>query len=188
MPLVGEDHRTYHWGADQPIDQRPVTVSEAAQALGITPEAVRMRIKRGTLRSEKRAGRVYVLLGPRPTTEHTTEQTTKPGLDHTEDLIATLREQVQAERQAHAETRRLLAAALERIPPQLEPPSEPPGASETATPQPGRVAPQPAVESTQTQESPETAADEQQGRGPIPHDEAPQEGTERPWWRRMFGG
>jgi hypothetical protein len=39
------------------------------------------------------------------------------------EMIATLLEQVQAERQAHAETRMLLAAALERIPPQLEPPS-----------------------------------------------------------------
>jgi hypothetical protein len=42
------------------------------------------------------------------------------------EMIATLREQVQAERQAHAETRRLLAAALERIPPQLEAPRESP--------------------------------------------------------------
>jgi hypothetical protein len=42
------------------------------------------------------------------------------------EMIATLLEQVQAERQAHAETRRLLAAALERIPPQLEAPRESP--------------------------------------------------------------
>jgi hypothetical protein len=52
-------------------------------------------------------------------------------------MIATLREQVQAERQAHAETRRLLAAALERIPPQLETPRESPvdpGFDPTRTP------------------------------------------------------
>jgi hypothetical protein len=36
----------------------------------------------------------------------------------------TLREQLEAERQGHAEARRLLAAALERIPPQLEAPQE----------------------------------------------------------------
>ncbi len=94
MPLVGED-RTARPGPTE----RSVTVSEAAQALGITPEAVRMRIKRGTLSSEKRAGRVYVLLGPRPTTEQTTDQTP----DHTEELIRTLQEQLEAERQAHAE-------------------------------------------------------------------------------------
>jgi predicted transcriptional regulator len=137
---MGEEHRTYHWGADQPTNQRGITVSEAAQALGITQEAVRMRIKRGTLRSEKRAGRVYVLLGPRPTTERTAEQPT----DHTEELIATLREQLQAERQAHAEARRIIAGLVERIP-QLEPPAEPPGAPSEATEQPGRVEPQPAV-------------------------------------------
>ena len=89
MLLVGED-RTARPGPTE----RSVTVSEAAQALGITPEAVRMRIKRGTLSSEKRAGRVYVLLGPRPTTEQTTDQTP----DHTEELIRTLREQLEAER------------------------------------------------------------------------------------------
>jgi len=44
------------------------------------------------------------------------------------ELIATLWEQLQAERQAHAEARRLLAAALERIP-AIEAPLE---ASETA--------------------------------------------------------
>jgi hypothetical protein len=95
---VGED-RTARPGPTE----RSVTALEAAQALGITPEAVRMRIKRGTLSSETRAGRVYVLLGPRPTTEQTTDQTP----DHTEELIRTLREQLEAERQAHAEARRL---------------------------------------------------------------------------------
>ena len=41
-----------------------------------------------------------------------------------DETIAVLREQLEAERAAHAESRRLLAAALERIPPQLEAPSE----------------------------------------------------------------
>jgi hypothetical protein len=55
---------------------------------------------------------VYVVLDERPTGEHTTDQSP----DRTTELIATLREQLAAERQAHAEARRLLAAALERIP------------------------------------------------------------------------
>ncbi len=119
-----------------------------------------MRIKRGTLRSEKRGGRVHVLLGPGPNTEHTTDLTT----DHTEELIATLREQLAAERQAHAEARRLLAAALERIPPAIEAPQEAPGAPETAT-SPG------------PRERPFT--DEEGAQEPA---------QPRPWWRRMFGG
>jgi excisionase family DNA binding protein len=113
--------------------ERRVTVSEAAQVLGISPEAVRMRIKRGTLRSMRRAGRVYVLLGLEPNTEHTTDRTP----DHTEELIRTLREQLELERQAHAEARRLLAAALERIP-AIEAPQEP---SESSAHSPGPVPP-----------------------------------------------
>ncbi len=40
-------------------------------------------------------------------------------------------EQLQAERQAHAEVRRLLAGALDRVPPQLEAPRESSEASES---------------------------------------------------------
>ena len=64
-------------------------------------------------------------------------------------------------------------------------PSEPPESPSEATPQPGRVEPQPAVESTQAQESPEMAMPEAGG-GPLPRDQ--QAASERPWWRRMFGG
>jgi hypothetical protein len=63
--------------------------------------------------------------------------------------------------------------------------TEPPGAPSEATPQPGRVEPQPAVQSTQAQESPEMAMPEAGG-GPLPRDQ--QAASERPWWRRMFGG
>ena len=47
------------------------------------------------------------------------------------ETIATLHEQLQAERQAHAEARRLLAAALERIPPAIEALQESSDAAET---------------------------------------------------------
>jgi hypothetical protein len=64
---------------------------------------------------------------------------------------------VQLEHQAHAEARRLLAAALERIPPQLEAPSE-------ATEQPGRVDSQPAVESAQ---EPRESSEMHMQEGPV---------------------
>jgi hypothetical protein len=106
-------------------------VAEAANALGITVDAVRSRVKRGTIDYERKGGRVYVLLGTdeaRPGRDQDTDQVSDQGAreseDRTAELITTLREQLQAERQAHAEARRLLAAALERIPPQLEAPSE----------------------------------------------------------------
>jgi hypothetical protein len=52
---------------DVPTDA--LTVGEAAEALGITTEAARMRVKRGTLNSTRIDGTVYVLLdrpNPRP--------------------------------------------------------------------------------------------------------------------------
>jgi hypothetical protein len=131
--------------------------------LGVSTEAVRGRIRRGTIRYERVGGRVYVVLDDRPTAEHTTDQPT----DHTEELIATLREQLELERQAHAEARRLLAAALERIP-AIEAPQE------------------------SSQESPETADSPGPRESPLTDEERaqkpPQPRSGTPWWRRMFGG
>ena len=75
-----------------------------------------------------------------------------------ESRIESLERQLEAERGSSAELRRLLAAALERIPPQLEAPSEPRESPETATE--GEAEPRPA---------------------------GGQEGTQRPWWSRWFG-
>jgi hypothetical protein len=82
---------------------------DAADVLGLTVDAVRKRVKRGTLESEKDAdGRLYVFLDTDQESDH-------PRSD-TDRLISTLEEQLRLEREAHAEARRLLAAALERIP------------------------------------------------------------------------
>jgi hypothetical protein len=55
--------RVMQWDADQPTSYRRVTVKESAHILGISPEAVRARIKRGTLDKEKAEdGTVYVRL------------------------------------------------------------------------------------------------------------------------------
>jgi len=103
---VGEDRTG-------PYTQR-LTVAQAADQLGISEGAVRNRIKRGTLAAEREAGRVYILLaGP--------AQSDKPR-DESE-LVAVLREQLAAERQAHAEARRIIAGLVERIP-AIEAPQE----------------------------------------------------------------
>jgi hypothetical protein len=163
---VGEDPRR-----DTRRDtRRRLSVSEAANALSITVDAVRSRVKRGTIAHVRESGRVYVLLGAdeaRPGRDQDTDQVSDQGAGHAEDrtaeLIATLREQLQAERQAHAEARRLLAAALERIP-AIEAPEEASEAAETA------------------QEEPDGGED------PGPGTSEAQEGAQRPWWRRWFGG
>jgi hypothetical protein len=139
-----------------------VPVAEAAHALGISEGAVRMRVKRGTLASTREGGRLYVLLNTDPTTEQ--DRPHDRTHNRTSELIATLREQLQAERQAHAEARRLLMAALERIPPQIEPPQE-------------------------ARESPETVEGEPEMAEPHSDVTGAQEGVQRrSWWRRMFGG
>ena len=162
------DDRT---GRPGPTNQR-VTVSEAAEQLGITAEAVRMRIKRGTLRSERQAGRVFVLLGPDRPTEHTTERT-EPTEDRTAELIATLQEQLAEEREARRRADTIIAQLARaneeqaRTIRELEAPSEPP-LDERETPQ-------------TVEEGPERAE---------PHSATggAEEGVRRPWWRRVFGG
>jgi hypothetical protein len=144
-----------------------LTLLEAGEVLGVSKDAVRQRVKRGTIRSEKgEDGRVYVYLdaSSEATREATTEGVTRGGdgvADRTAELITTLREQVQAERQAHAETRRLLAAALERIPPQLERAQD-----GSESPEPRSGTPTPTVASEGAHEATQRAS----------------------WWERWFGG
>jgi excisionase family DNA binding protein len=170
---VGEDQRP---GADQAAtDQttgRKLTVSEAAEALGISADAVRSRIKRGTLPTVHEGGRVFVLVesvaDDRPTAQ--AQPTNRPGEDllyqEMQDRIRYLERQVEEEREARRRADTLLARLMDRMP-EIEAPAEPP---------------------PDVRESPETV-EEQQGRG-QPRSEAPgpQEDVRRPWWRRVFGG
>jgi hypothetical protein len=155
---VGED-RT---GQPGPTNQR-VTVPKAAELLGITAEAVRMRIKRGTLRSERQAGRVFVLLGQSQPTEQPTDRPDEPNalISQMQGRIDFLERQLEEAAERDRENRRIIVALTSRIP-AIEAPSE---ASEAAE-----------------------AAEEQQGRGePRPTTGGTQEGADKPWWRRIFG-
>ncbi len=88
---MGEEHRTYHWGADQPTDQR-LTVAQAATSLGITEGAVRSRIKRGTLPTTKESGTVFVLLGGSTSQANQTPNASVPGAQS--ELVEELRDRV----------------------------------------------------------------------------------------------
>lgn len=141
-----------------------VTVEDAAKVLGISVDAVRKRIERGTLRNEKRDGTRYVLLDGDMTeqdtgrTHHDNDMT--PLIESLQDQIRYLREQLDAEREANRENRRLLAAALERIP-ELEPAREPP---------------------REPREAPTEASEEPGGVEVGPEQEKPVS-----WWQRLFG-
>ena len=147
-----------------------VPVNEAAGILGISTEAARQRIKRGSLATERDAdGNVLVLLKDVGT--HTNGDSTRTTGDGTHDgtvdlsglleskdeTIMLLRQQIEAEREANRENRRLLAAALERIP---------------------------AIEPPETRDDPETGT-EGESSTETPDEDA---GRERAsWWRRFFG-
>jgi hypothetical protein len=180
------------WSAtEHSWERRRVTVAEASEILGITAEAVRTRIKRGKLDSVKdppdRTGTVYVLLKADQTRPNI--DSTPQGQDRTTDqteLVETLREQVaylqgviatrDQELVLRAEEIRRRDTALEREQQlaamfadrlqALEAPTSPPETPEASE-----------------------AAERQQGRG-EPHSATAesQEGSRRPWWRRVLGG
>jgi hypothetical protein len=121
----------YHRGERRP--ERRVDLSEAAALLGVSKDAVRIRVKRGTLRSETgEDGRVYVWVNVTPEGD---QNTVHPGLqvEARRQLIDELRDRVRSLEEANRENRRIIAALTQRIP-ELEPPAqgtpqEPTGAS-----------------------------------------------------------
>ena len=168
-----------------------VTVAEAARILGTSAEAVRMRVKRGSLKSTKIKNTVYVLLSPeqtRPNQDQTsggvspaanqsadpTENQTENQTDDRTALLESLRTQVeflQAElkrrEEVHVEENRrkdtIIAQLTQRIP-ELESPKEAP-----REPREGHV--------TDSEEpDKDTAPPEQQGTS-----------QRRSWWRAFFG-
>jgi hypothetical protein len=164
-------------GEDQSqTSQQRVIVAQAAQILGVTVEAVRGRIKRGTLKHERHNGTVYVLLnadqmptGHQPGDDQTTDQLRPEAheelSDELRDRVRFLERMLEEEREARTEERRrhdtLMAQLMQRIP-QLEAPPEPPEDTETVEEAPERAEPRPATGGAQ-------------------------EDARRPWWRRVFG-
>ncbi len=161
-------------GDESPSNQR-LTVPAAAAALGITEAAVRDRIKRGTLRTYREAGTVYVLLESVESPTNRDAPTDKP-TDQSE-LVAVLREQLAEEREARRRADTIIAqltqanATLAARIPELEAPPVPREASESAD------------RASYTPE-PRSATEEQQ----EPTSQAQARPQERSWWRRMFGG
>ena len=170
------DHRPDH---DRPTTRRRVTVAEAAVLLGLSEDAVRSRLKRGTLGKEKASdGTVLVVLGEggstdRPTTnggQPTTNQPTDEATDQGELLVEALRERIEHlsriidTRDEEIRRRDTIIMTLSQRIPELEGPSDhhgdERGASETTSPR----------------------SDRGDGRGDL------QEPAERrSWWRKFFG-
>lgn len=153
---------------------RWVDLREAAELLGTSTEAVRKRATRGSLRSEKRDdGRVVVWVDDDRTEgghQAQGEASANGGA-----LVEVLAEQVsylKAQLDIRTEELRrkdhIIAGLVERVP-ELDAPAE--------TPAP-----------YQASEEPPEAATNGAGAAPTAGDAGVQNGSERPWWRRVFGG
>ena len=173
---------------NQTTDQR-LSVSEAAALLGLSEDAVRSRIKRGTLRKEKaKDGTVRVVLGTgqpadrpindndRPTTDQATNQTGTRSeaqaelVDSLLDQVSYMREQLAEEREARRRADTIIAqlthanATLAQRVPELEAPTE-----QREEPREGHV----------------TAPDKTDKGTAPPEQQEPSQ--RRSWWRAFFG-
>jgi excisionase family DNA binding protein len=160
-----------------------VTIQEAARRLGVKEDAIRKRIQRGSMRHEKvKDGRVYVWVDATQDATQDTERTSQDTYQDTtqDERVGDLREQVsylrrqldeerEARRRADTIIAQLARANEEqaRTIRELEVPSGPP---------------------SDERESPETVEAEPPEREDRSAAGGTQEGSQRPWWRRWFGG
>jgi hypothetical protein len=148
-----------------------LTVAQAAEVLDLSKEAVRKRISRGTLRSEKDAdGTVYVYVPYTSGTPSGTEGTDRDLLyQEMRDRISYLERQVEEEREARRRADTLLARLMDRLP-ELESPERP---------------------LERPLEGPQTATDTNSGTEGPGYTERPQERPSeerRGFWSRLFSG
>src|SRR5215211_373911 len=142
---------------------RRYTVAGAAETLGISQAAVRARIHRGTLKTEREDGTVYVWVDAEQHAEQHANDAPAV-VEILQEQNGDLRDQIEFLRDELRRKDTIIMSLTQRIPELEAPRQEPPEASSEATEQPGRVGHQASVEGTQ-------------------------EGAEpRSWWRRVFGG
>lgn len=141
---------------DQPVDHDPGeasretrrlgqwhTVREAAEILGTTVDAVRGRIRRGTLDSMKVAGQAYVLLDATNRDQHADKSATVSGDEaqlgaSQSQLVDSLRERMSSHEdqiewlRREVERKDMIIMQMSQRMPELEVPSEPRDAPEPA--------------------------------------------------------
>jgi hypothetical protein len=149
---------------------RWLDVGEAAHELGISTDAVRKRIARGSLRSDRENGHVRVWLDVGGTEAGREAQVDGEALvEVLQSHISDLRVQLEGEREARRRADTIIAqltqanATLAARVPELEAAQEYSEAAEEPAQGAGRV-------------------------GQPPDDTGEPRSSEKPWWRRMFGG
>ncbi len=160
---------------------RWLDVNSAAEELGVSTDAVRKRISRGSLRSERQDGSVRVWLDEGWTEAgHQAQVEAGALVEVLREQAEYLREQLDQERAARTEERRrhdtIIAqltqanARLAARVPELEAPASPDARESSEGPDPAEKTPPPGPG------------------GPRAATGAPEVGRERqPWWRRVLG-
>ncbi len=162
---MGEDSTgRYGTSSGNPSRQR-VSVDEAARVLGLSVDAIRKRVQRGTIPYEKDpAGRVTILLDTVETVQDITGhgQDAERLLEDLRDQVAFLRRELAEAHAANRENRRIIAGLIQRVP-ELAPPRDEP-------------------------HTPETGAETSEGTGAPTDRSGPEAAVQRrSWWRRFFG-
>ena len=173
------------------MGRRRVTVTEAADLLGLTVEAIRGRIKRGTIDHERDGERVFVIVdAAQPSTSRsrsTDKPDDRPRAPHPDEdepareLVEELRDRV-AFLERELERRSVEATRYQEIVA---------GLAQANARLSARV---PELEASPTQEpreSRESAAEGEPGTNTPTTNASPQTGVQtrpRSWWRRLIGG
>ncbi len=175
MPHDGTRHAT-DTVTDMSSPLRRATVEEAAKILGTSENAVRKRIERGTLPSEKVDGVRYVLLLDSDMPQHAADTADdsvtdmsanvshdialmQAHLDSMQEQVGYLKAVIHTRDEELRRKDHIIAALTERIP-ELEPARE---------------------EVSEQRESPTADSEEASGTSPSPDGERPS------WWRQFFG-
>src|SRR5215211_2287857 len=109
-----------------------VSVYDAAQVMGVTVDAIRKRISRGTIPHERDDdGRVWVLLDTDQDAASKVQDTDQPQSDAAalisakDETIAAFREQLEQANERDRENRRIIAGLTARVPEIGPPPPQP---------------------------------------------------------------
>lgn len=141
-----------------------VAVAEAAHRLGLSKDAVRQRIRRGTIGYEKDTeGRIFVLLSPETTQADGVHDDVDNAIlyDYIEELKGRIRHlegELERRGEEAARAQHIIAGLVQRVPAIEAPPDAPP----------------------EPRESPVSATEETSGTQTPPQEERPS------WWQRLF--
>ncbi len=207
LPGMGEE-RTGRYGTESGNTSRTrVSVDEAARAFGVTVDAIRKRVQRGTIPHERdESGRVWVLLEAASAMQDTAGTVRDKDQDGTGHLR---RELLEAKEETIAELKDRVAYLERRLERQMEEEHEARRRTDTLLAQLSQANAAMAHQireltaTPEPRDEPETSAEVSGGTDARPERAEPQRGARehstvverpaeeearRPWWVRIFGG